>query len=146
MVFNIGALKSSQKALVKRDIEGVVESADGMIVKVIIETALLTDHEKIEACIISKEAGADYVKTSTGIGYPGANVHDVKLIRETVGPDMGVKASGGIRNLKTTLDMIKCWSIKDRHIYWSCNNERISKNIKYKLNSLIILMEVILWI
>ena len=112
MVLNIGALKSSQKALVRRDIEGVVESADGMVVKVIIETALLTDNEKIEACILSKEAGANYVKTSTGIGYPGANVHDVELIRKTVGPDMGVKASGGIRNLKTTLEMIHAGASK----------------------------------
>ena len=112
MVLNIGALKSSQKTLVRRDIEGVVESADGMVVKVIIETALLTDNEKIEACILSKEAGANYVKTSTGIGYPGANVHDVELIRKTVGPDMGVKASGGIRNLKTTLEMIHAGASK----------------------------------
>ncbi len=78
MVMNIGAIKSSENALVQRDIEGVVESADGMVVKVIIETALLTDEEKIEASILSKKAGADYVKTSTGIGYPGANVHDVE--------------------------------------------------------------------
>jgi len=106
MVLNIGALKSSAHDLVQRDIEGVVESADGMIVKVILETALLTDPEKIMACKLSKEAGADYVKTSTGIGYPGANIHDVSLLREIVGPDMGVKASGGIRNLKTTLEMI----------------------------------------
>ena len=112
MVLNIGALKSSQKALVRRDIEGVVESADGMVVKVIIETALLTDKEKIEACILSKDAGANYVKTSTGIGYPGANVHDVELIRKTVGPDMGVKASGGIRDLKTTLEMINAGASK----------------------------------
>lgn len=112
MVLNIGALKSSKNALVQREIEGVVESADGMVVKVIIETALLTDQEKIEACILSKDAGADYVKTSTGIGYPGANVYDVELIRNTVGPDMGVKASGGIRNLKTTLDMIKAGASK----------------------------------
>jgi deoxyribose-phosphate aldolase len=106
MVLNIGALKSSAYDLVQRDIEGVVESADGMVVKVIFETALLSDPEKIMACKLSKEAGADYVKTSTGIGYPGANTHDVSLLRETVGPDMGVKASGGIRDLKTTLEMI----------------------------------------
>ena len=109
---NIGALKSSLDSLVQRDIEGVVESADGMVVKVIIETALLTNSEKIRACNISMEAGADYVKTSTGIGYPGANIHDVSLIRETVGHDMGVKASGGIRNLKTALDMINAGASK----------------------------------
>ena len=106
MVMNIGAIKSSENALVQRDIEGVVESADGMVVKVIIETAILTDNEKISASILSQKAGADYVKTSTGIGYSGANVHDVTLIRETIGKDMGVKASGGIRDLKTTLEMI----------------------------------------
>jgi deoxyribose-phosphate aldolase len=112
MVMNIGALKSGFDAIVKRDIEGVVESADGMVVKVIIETALLTDAEKIRACFLSKEAGADFVKTSTGIGYAGATVEDVALIRETLGPDMGVKASGGIRNLETTLDMIKAGASK----------------------------------
>ncbi len=112
MVLNIGAMKSSADAHVQKDIEGVVESADGMVVKVILETALLTDTEKIQACILSKEAGADYVKTSTGIGYPGANAHDVALIRETVGFNMGVKASGGIRNLKTTLKMIDAGASK----------------------------------
>jgi deoxyribose-phosphate aldolase len=112
MVMNIGAMKSSQTALVQRDIEGVVESAYGMVVKVIIETALLTDDEKIEASILSKQAGAHYVKTSTGIGYPGANTHDVALIRKTVGPDMGVKASGGIRNLETVLNMIDAGASK----------------------------------
>ncbi len=112
MVLNIGAMRSSEEALVKRDIEGVVESADGMVVKVILETALLTDHEKIRACILSKEAGADYVKTSTGIGYPGANKYDVELLRNTVGPDMGVKASGGIRDLKKTLEMIEAGASK----------------------------------
>jgi deoxyribose-phosphate aldolase len=106
MVLNIGALKSSSEAIVRRDIEGVVESADGMIVKVILETALLNDSEKISACLISKEAGADYVKTSTGIGYPGANIHDIKLLRKTVGKKMGVKASGGIRTLEVAADMI----------------------------------------
>ena len=106
MVMNIGAMKSSQNAIVLRDIEGVVESADGMVVKVIIETALLTDDEKICASILSQKAGAHYVKTSTGIGYSGANIYDVKLIRDTIGTDMGVKASGSIRNLKTALEMI----------------------------------------
>ena len=112
MVLNIGALKSSSEAIVRRDIEGVVESADGMIVKVILETALLNDSEKISACLISKEAGADYVKTSTGIGYPGANIHDIKLLRKTVGKKMGVKASGGIRTLKVAVDMIDAGASK----------------------------------
>lgn len=112
MVMNIGALKSCADSLVKRDIEGVVESADGMVVKVILETALLTNNEKIRACNISKEAGADYIKTSTGIGYPGANISDISLIREIVGHDMGVKASGGIRNLNTVLDMINAGASK----------------------------------
>ena len=112
MVLNIGSIKSSEDAVVQRDIEGVVESADGMVVKVILETALLTGNEKIRASILSKEAGADYVKTSTGIGYPGANARDVELLRKTVGPDMGVKASGGIRNLKTALEMINAGASK----------------------------------
>jgi deoxyribose-phosphate aldolase len=112
MVINIGALKSCEDSLVKRDIEGVVESADGMVVKVILETALLTNDEKIKACNISKEAGANYIKTSTGIGYPGANIQDISLIREIVGHDMGVKASGGIRNLNTALDMITAGASK----------------------------------
>ena len=112
MVLNIGSIKSSEDAVVQRDIEGVVESADGMVIKVILETALLTGNEIIRASILSKEAGADYVKTSTGIGYPGANAHDVELIRKTVGPNMGVKASGGIRNLKTALDMINAGASK----------------------------------
>ena len=112
MVLNIGAMKSSKDSLVKRDISGVVESADGMTVKVILETALLTDQEIIRACKLSKEAEADYVKTSTGIGYSGANAHNVALMRETVGQDMGVKASGGIRNLKTAVEMIDAGASK----------------------------------
>lgn len=112
MVLNIGAMKSSKDSLVKRDISGVVESADGMTVKVILETALLTDQEIIQACKLSKEAEADYVKTSTGIGYSGANAHNVALMRETVGQDMGVKASGGIRNLKTAVEMIDAGASK----------------------------------
>ena len=112
MVLNIGSLKSSADAVVKRDIEGVVESADGMIVKVILETALLNDSEKIRACLLAKESGANYVKTSTGIGYPGANVHDVKLLKDNIGEKMGVKASGGIRTLESALDMIDAGASK----------------------------------
>jgi deoxyribose-phosphate aldolase len=112
MVLNIGALKSGSYNLVQRDIEQVIESAEGMVVKVIIETALLSDEEKIKACQLAKSAGADYVKTSTGVGFPGANAADVKLMRDTVGQKMGVKASGGIRTLKSALEMIDAGASK----------------------------------
>ena len=107
MVMNIGALKSGLNDAVKTDIEGVITAAEGKIVKVIIETALLTKKEKIRACEIVKDAGADFVKTSTGFGYTGATVEDIFLIKKTVGPQMGIKASGGIRNIKTVFDMVK---------------------------------------
>jgi deoxyribose-phosphate aldolase len=107
MVMNIGALKSGLNDTVKTDIEGVVTAAEGKIVKVIIETALLTKEEKILACEIVKDAGADFVKTSTGFGHSGATVEDIVLIRKTVGPQMGIKASGGIRSIKTVFDMVK---------------------------------------
>ena len=112
MVLNIGALKASSDAMVLRDIEGVVESSDDMVVKVIIETALLNQKEMVKACVLAKNAGADYVKTSTGVGYPGSNTRDVKLLRETVGNKMGVKASGGIRTLKSALEMIDAGASK----------------------------------
>lgn len=98
MVLNIGALKAGENELVARDIRGVVETghAAGALVKVIIETALLSDEEKVVACLLAKEAGADYVKTSTGFSGGGATVHDIALMRRTVGPSLGVKASGGI--------------------------------------------------
>ncbi len=98
MVLNIGALKAGETELVARDIRGVVETghAAGALVKVIIETALLSDEEKVVACLLAKEAGADYVKTSTGFSGGGATVHDIALMRRTVGPSLGVKASGGI--------------------------------------------------
>lgn len=99
MVINVGALKSKQYKKVLADIEAVVKAAAGKaLVKVIIETALLTDEEKVKACELAKEAGADFVKTSTGFSTAGAKVEDIKLMRQTVGPDMGVKASGGIHN------------------------------------------------
>ena len=109
MVVNIGALKGGQDDLVRRDIRGVVETAhcEEAIVKVIIEAALLTDDEKVRACQLSKEAGADFVKTSTGFGPGGATVHDVALMRHTVGAEMGVKAAGGIRNYEQALAMIQ---------------------------------------
>lgn len=98
MVINIGALKSKDYALVEQDIHSVVQAAGkGVIVKVILETSLLTRDEKLMGCSLSKAAGADYVKTSTGFAGGGATVEDVQLMRETVGPEMGVKASGGVR-------------------------------------------------
>ena len=106
MVMNIGALKSGFDEAVKADINGVVVAAEGNIIKVIIETALLNEEEKIRACEIAKEAGAHFVKTSTGFGYGGAKIEDIALIRKIVGQDMGIKASGGIKDLKTALDMM----------------------------------------
>jgi len=108
MVINIGALKSGDRALVLADIERVVDAAHegGAIVKVILETALLTDEEKVVASALSRKARADFVKTSTGFAGGGATVFDVALMRETVGPDMGVKASGGVRTLEDAEDMI----------------------------------------
>ena len=107
MVMNIGALKEGRYDLVRKEVEGLVKAAEGRITKLILETCLLTDEEKVKACKIAKECGADFVKTSTGFGKQGATVHDVKLMRETVGADMGVKASGGIRNTETALAMIE---------------------------------------
>ena len=108
MVINIGALKSQQYDDVRQDIQGVVDAAKGKaLVKVIIETALLTDEEKVKACELAKEAGADFVKTSTGFSTGGAKVADIRLMRETVGPDMGVKASGGVHNAEEALAMIE---------------------------------------
>ena len=107
MVINVGALKSGNDALVYDDIRAVREATRGRVLKVILETALLSDEEKVRACIMSKKAGADFVKTSTGFGGGGATVEDVKLMRQTVGPLMGVKASGGIRDTKTADAMIQ---------------------------------------
>lgn len=113
MVMNIGGLKSGREELVREDIQGVVEAAGGKIVKVILETALLTHEEKINVCLIAKKAGADFVKTSTGFGgLSGASVGDVALMRKTIGTKMGVKASGGIRDLKTALAMIDAGATK----------------------------------
>jgi deoxyribose-phosphate aldolase len=113
MVMNIGGLKSGREELVKWDIEGVVEAAAGRTVKVILETALLTDDEKVRACLIAKKAGADFVKTSTAYGgLSGATVEDVTLMRKTVGSEMGIKAAGGIRDLKTALEMIDAGATK----------------------------------
>ena len=109
MVINIGALKARDLELVARDIRGVVNAAHAhdIIVKVIIETILLNDEEKTIACLIAKEAEADYVKTSTGFAGGGATIADVALMRRTVGPQMGVKASGGVRTYEDAESMIK---------------------------------------
>ena len=107
MVIQIGRAKAGEWDYVKSDIEAVVKAAAGKaIVKVIIETCLLTDEEKIKACQIAKEAGADSVKTSTGFSTGGATVEDIRLMRETVGKDMGVKASGGVRDFEKAQAMI----------------------------------------
>ncbi|MGN5882407.1 deoxyribose-phosphate aldolase [Staphylococcus simulans] len=100
MVINIGALKDGRYDEVQKDIEAVVKAADEHTVKVIIETVLLTDEEKRKASELSKAAGADFVKTSTGFAGGGATVEDVKLMKEVVGDDLEVKASGGVRNLE----------------------------------------------
>lgn len=109
MVINIGALKSKDYALVARDIAAVVRTAQagGAITKVIIEAALLDDEEKVIACKLAKEAGAEYVKTSTGFASGGATVHDVALMRWAVGPEMGVKAAGGIKTYADAMKMIE---------------------------------------
>ncbi len=109
MVINIGALKSEAFGLIMNEIQAVTGTAhnQGAITKVILETALLTRREKILACLISKAAGADFVKTSTGFGTGGATIEDVELMRRVVGSEMGVKAAGGIRTYTDALAMIK---------------------------------------
>ncbi len=107
MVINVGLLKNKNYDLFKEDIDAVVNAAKGKaIVKVIIETCLLTDEEKVKACEIAKDAKANFVKTSTGFSSGGATKEDITLMRETVGKGLGVKASGGIRDYKTAMDMI----------------------------------------
>ncbi|MBM7153686.1 deoxyribose-phosphate aldolase [Streptococcus suis] len=107
MVINIGALKIGNYDLVLEDIKAVVAASGDKLVKVIIEACLLTDDEKVKACQLSQEAGADYVKTSTGFSTGGATVVDVALMRKTVGPDMGVKASGGARSYEDAIAFIE---------------------------------------
>lgn len=109
MVINIGALKGQDYTLVARDITGVVKLAHAAdaLVKVIIETALLSDEEKVTACLLAKETGADYVKTSTGFSGGGATVADIALMRRVVGPDMGVKASGGVKDYADAKSMVE---------------------------------------
>ncbi|MDF9831717.1 deoxyribose-phosphate aldolase [Parabacteroides sp. PF5-6] len=108
-VINIRALQKGQLDIVKREIEDMVSICRpaGVICKVILETCYLTDEEKETVCRIAKEAGVDFVKTSTGFGTSGATVHDIALMRRVVGPDLGVKASGGVRDLESALAMIK---------------------------------------
>jgi deoxyribose-phosphate aldolase len=109
MVINIGALKSGDDCLVEHDIRSVVEAAHeyNVTTKVIIETALLNDDEKVRASLAAKRAGADFVKTSTGFSKGGATVADILLMRRTVGPDLGVKASGGVKNLDDARKMVE---------------------------------------
>jgi deoxyribose-phosphate aldolase len=108
MVINIAALKDNQDDLVEKDILAVVEAAKGKaLTKVIIETCLLTNEEKIRACELSVKAGADFVKTSTGFSTGGATVEDIRLMRKTVGPEIGVKASGGVRSREDALAMVE---------------------------------------
>ncbi|MDY0019786.1 MAG: deoxyribose-phosphate aldolase [Anaerolineae bacterium] len=109
MVLSIGDLKAGNHEAVREDIAAVATLCHEQhaLLKVIIEAALLTDEEKVTACLLSKEAGADFVKTSTGFAKGGATVEDVALMRRTVGPDVGVKAAGGIRDTQTALAMIE---------------------------------------
>ena len=109
MVINVGALKSGDDCLVEHDIRSVVEVAHEYQVtcKVIIETALLTDDEKVRACLAAKKAGADFVKTSTGFSKSGATVADIALMRRTVGADLGVKASGGVKGLEDARKLVE---------------------------------------
>lgn len=106
MVINIGALKSQKLLLVEDDIRDVVFAAEGKVVKVIIETSLLTDEEKVIACQLAEKAGANFVKTSTGFSGGGATVEDIQLMKQSVSSNMGIKASGGIRDLEGAKKML----------------------------------------
>lgn len=107
MVLNVGALKERNDSLVEQDIRAVKEACGNALLKVILETCLLSDEEKERACRLAVKAGADFVKTSTGFSTGGATTHDVALMRKTVGPNVGVKASGGIRTREDALSMIE---------------------------------------
>ncbi len=108
MVMNVGALKSGDLDFARRDVAGVVAACgERAVVKVIIEAAILTDEEKRTACRLAKQAGARFVKTSTGFGPPGASVRDVEIMREAVGPGFGVKASAGIRTAAFALELVE---------------------------------------
>ncbi len=107
MVINVSRLKDGDYDYVRDEIREIKLACDGRLLKVIIECCLLTDDEKVKACELAKEAGADFVKTSTGFSKWGATVEDVALMRKTVGPDMGVKAAGGIRDRETMIKMVE---------------------------------------
>lgn len=107
MVINIGLLKQGDDQAVEDDMRAVVEASGDKLVKVIIEACLLTDEEKVRACQLAVKAGVDFVKTSTGFSTGGATISDVKLMRQTVGPDIGVKAAGGARSLEDAMAFIE---------------------------------------
>ena len=107
MVINVGFIKDGDWDAVEEDIKTVRKACEGKVLKVILETCLLTDEEKVKACRVSVAAGADFVKTSTGFSTGGATVEDVRLMRKTVGDGIGVKASGGIRNAETAKAMLE---------------------------------------
>lgn len=107
MVINLGMLKENRLVEIEEEIKAIKEACGEKILKVIIETCLLTEEEKVKACELAKKAGADFVKTSTGFSTGGATPEDIKLMRETVGPDMGVKASGGVRSIEDAEAVIK---------------------------------------
>ncbi|RUT60647.1 deoxyribose-phosphate aldolase [Clostridium botulinum] len=125
MVISVGQLKSGNDEYVKEEIKKIVEASKNRLVKVIIETCLLTEEEKVKACTFSKEAGADYVKTSTGFSTGGAKPEDIKLMRETVGKNMGVKASGGIHTREEMEVMIENGATR---IGASCGVELVNKH------------------
>jgi deoxyribose-phosphate aldolase len=106
-VINVGALKAGNRDTVYDDIKAVVGAANGARVKVILETCYLTDEEKVLACQVATQAGADFVKTSTGFGPAGATTHDVALIKASIGPGMGIKASGGIHSYEDAMSMVE---------------------------------------
>ncbi|MFB6355435.1 MAG: deoxyribose-phosphate aldolase [bacterium] len=106
MVMNVGALKEGDYDYVRNDVAAVKEAVGNRVLKVILETGMLSDRQKAKACKLCKEAGADYVKTSTGFGPGGAKMNDIALMRRVVGGDVGVKASGGVHNFEEALDMI----------------------------------------
>ena len=107
MVLNVGALKQGEIGIVEDEIDKVVKASNGRCVKVIIETCLLSKAEKVLACNIAREKGANFIKTSTGFSFGGATIEDVKLIRQILGEDMGVKASGGIKTLPHLQSMVE---------------------------------------
>ncbi len=133
MVVNIGAVKSGDWELVEKDIQAVVNAARGSaLVKVIIETCLLTDEEKIKVCTVAKRVGANFVKTSTGFSVGGATVEDVRLMRQTVGPQMGIKASGGVRDHHTAAAMIEAGATR---LGTSAGVKIVSADMSHSLSS-----------